>query len=966
MPLLPKGDVFVGREREMGELTVALDDALAGKGRIVMLVGEPGIGKTRTSQEFSAIAEQRGAQVFWGRCHEGEGAPPYWPWVQAIRSYVQQSDSDSLADQTGAGAADIAEIVPDIKAKLPKLEPPPQLGSPEASRFRLFDSITTFLKNSSHTQPLVLVLEDLHWADASTLLLFEFTAGEIDQARLLILGTFRDVEVSRHHRLTETIGRITRQPSFTRIQLSGLERDDVGSLIEANSRARPSSGAIERIHARTEGNPLFVQQLARLLSDTEQAERWENITPQPIRDVIGERLNKLSQGCNRILTIASVIGREFGFELLGIVADMSDDDLLEVIDEALESHVIEEAYVGRERYEFSHALIQETLYHELSSSRRVRLHARIAEALEKIYESDVETHAEELAYHYSEASAMIGPDKLVRYSLLAGERALASYAWEDAHAHFERALAAKEGQAMDAERAALLLGVGRTQSFSHHWEEAMESLVQALDYFEKVGDVTSVIKAGDCSFPPPAWPQFLPIRDRMLRIIPPESHEAAQVLSRSGPCLAYVGDYEGAQDALSRALAIARREGDKFLEIGTLQRHSIAELHFLHFDECLAKAMAGIKLASSVDNPVAEIFLHHHAATIFLCSGDLERARVHAANSLGPGERTHQILRIAHALVINERVASAAGDWDAARGFGDRHLKLGSLLTEEEQLASSAMLEYQTGEFEQFEFYLGRLHERINSGASPVLMDRFWVVELARMSGTVRDLNFVKVAAEQVLSSRLSPLLIKAARVALALTALKEGDAASSQELYSSLQPFRGTMDFSGLISLDRLLALLVSLTGRIDDAAAHFEAALDFARKGGYGPEQAWACHDYAEALLMRDARGDRDNALSLLDEAHAVSQRLAMRPLMEKVAALRESVGATRRVAPAYPDGLTEREVEVLRLIAAGKTDREIADELFISIRTASTHVRNILNKTGCANRAEAASYANRNDLV
>ena len=200
---------FVGRKQEMSELVKALDDALEGRGRLVMLVGEPGIGKTRIAQELAAISEERGAQVLWGRCYEGEGAPPYWPWVQPIRAYIQDKEPGHIDSVMGAGAADVAEIVPQLRQKLPDLQPPPSL-EPEAARFRLFDSITAFLKKASETQALVLILDNLHWADRTSLLLLEFLASELERSHILVLGTYRDVDVSRRHPLSQTLGNLIR------------------------------------------------------------------------------------------------------------------------------------------------------------------------------------------------------------------------------------------------------------------------------------------------------------------------------------------------------------------------------------------------------------------------------------------------------------------------------------------------------------------------------------------------------------------------------------------------------------------------------------------------------------------------------------------------------------------------------------------------------------------------------------
>ena len=215
---------FVGRQRELDELRVALAGALSGHGSLVMLAGEPGIGKTRTSQELTAYSESQGARALWGRCYEGEGAPPYWPWVQPLRAYVQQRNPEQLKSELGNGAADIAQILSEVQDILPDLAPLPEL-EPEQARFRLFDSITTFLKNATQSQPLMLVLDDLHWADRPSLLLLEFICQEIQEIPLLIVGTYRD----------ETLGNLIRQPSFNRLSLSGLSRPEVEQLLQNTS-----------------------------------------------------------------------------------------------------------------------------------------------------------------------------------------------------------------------------------------------------------------------------------------------------------------------------------------------------------------------------------------------------------------------------------------------------------------------------------------------------------------------------------------------------------------------------------------------------------------------------------------------------------------------------------------------------------------------------------------------------------
>ncbi len=287
----------------------------------------------------------------------------------------------------GPGAADIAEIVAEIRGKLPNLATPPVL-EPEPARFRLFDSITTFLKNAAQRQPLMLVLDDLHWADRSSLLLLEFLAREIGTSRLLLVCSYRDVEVSRRHPLSQTLGTLVREQIFHRVQLDGLTQQEVGELVEGSAGITLTLEAAEVIHKRTDGNPFFVGEITRqvTLDNITEDQGWASVIPEGVRDAIGRRLNRMSDQCNQMLTTASVIGQECEFRLLNsLMGDTAEDQLLAAMDEAVGAHLIEESPQSAGRYQFTHALIRETLLEELSTTRRVRLHARIAQALVQLY-----------------------------------------------------------------------------------------------------------------------------------------------------------------------------------------------------------------------------------------------------------------------------------------------------------------------------------------------------------------------------------------------------------------------------------------------------------------------------------------------------------------------------------------------------------------------------------------------------
>ena len=990
-------NAFVGRHREMAELRVALEDTLAGQGRMVMLVGEPGIGKTRTAQELASYAEHQGVQVFWGRCYEAEGTPPYWSWVQAMRAYVQQAAAEQLSAEMGRGAADIAEIVPEIRGKLPDLETRPAL-EPEEARFRLFDSITTFLKNVAQSQPLMLVLDDLHWADRSSLLLLEFLARELGVSRLLLVGCYRDTELSRQHPLAETLAQLSREPVFRRQVLRGLGQDELGQFIVATTGVQLSQELTGTLYAHTEGNPFFMTEVIRLLSESGELTAEHIGTPEGlripegVREVIGQRLNRLSEQCNEVLTTASIIGREFDFRLLSILSGvMSEDQLLQAVDEAVSFHLIEDMPGQMDRYQFSHALIQQTLSEEVTTSRTVRLHARIAEALEELYGDGAEAHSAELAHHFAEAQTSTGPAKLVHYSLLAGDRALATYAYEDALAHFERGLVARDitlsgtAVASDEEAAALLFGLARSQSstfFRHQVGEAFATLSRAFEYYIEAGNVALAVAAAEFEIaaPPYLIPGVAELMARALSLVPADSHEAGRLLSRYGAILgAAEGDYEGAQQALGRAISIARREGDSPLEAQTLAFAAVVSGVHLRWQESVDNGLRAIELATGDENPVSDYLSHWWTAVGLLQMGDLDAARPHALVLLDLAERgsaTRQ--RASNGFVVITCLSCLEGDWKAGREYSDRGLEVSPL--NPQLLFPRVLLEHETGESAQGEVYLGRLLEAMRR-AGPErsiasVRASMAITTVARITGFPDRLDIAEAAAEAVLSEQsAAPGSTIHAKAGLALLAVRKGEQSAAEEHYAYLQGQRGTMIWT-VSSVDRLLGLLSQTMGDMGQAADHFEDALAFCRKAGYRPELAWSCCDYADCLLVgghgpstgsgRTDGGDRAKAILLLDESLAIATELGMRPLVERVNERLERVQALPDAAPAYPGGLTGREVEVLRLIAGGKTNLEIAEELVIAEGTARRHVANIYEKIGAANRAEATGYAFQKGLV
>lgn len=454
-PAAPPASDFVNRERELEMLQSAFDGALSGQGTVVLLGGDPGIGKTRAVEEFGQRARATGARVLWGRCYEGEGSLAYWPWVQILRADLRERDVEQVADEMGTVIADIARLVPDLRERLPDLPAPIPLD-PDQERFRLFESITVYLTRVAEQQPLLLAFDDLHWADRSSLHLLEFLADEIRDHPVLVVGSYRDSGLDRHHPLTRTLNRLARYDPGHRLHLDGLSVEHVAQMSATTSGRPPPPGLIQAIHEQTEGNPFFVREVVRLLIDEgrfdepENGRAWRISIPQGVRETIELRLDRLSDDAIHVLEIAAVIGRDFDLAVLERVSSLTGAAVIDVLEQSLDAGVLTESQGRPGAFRFAHALIQQTLYEDVSAARRVGLHRQIGRALETEYASDLAPHLADLAFHYAQAARGGGAGDIelaLEYATLAGAQAMDQVAYVDAVSHFERAL-----QLLDAQR----------------------------------------------------------------------------------------------------------------------------------------------------------------------------------------------------------------------------------------------------------------------------------------------------------------------------------------------------------------------------------------------------------------------------------------------------------------------------------------------------------------------------------
>jgi DNA-binding SARP family transcriptional activator len=461
---------FVGREPELAELSSGLDDAFAGRGQLFLLQGEPGIGKSRLADEVVNRAARRGALVLIGRCWEAGGAPAYWPWTQALRAYVRAAEPGDVRQQLGASAADVARIVPQLYELFPGLAESGAADS-EAARIRLFDSTASFLMRAAAERPLVLVLDDLHVADEPSLLLLRHVASSLEDSGVLVVGTFRDLDPAVQA-VETTLAELGRLPVMRRVRLPGLDRGEVAQLAELTAGVAPAEQLVAELFAETEGNPLFVLEVVRLLAfEGRLGSKAPNGTPIPqtIREAIGRRLRTLSGECRRVLSLGSVLGREFGLVALERTADYTGiDRLLGVLDEAIAARVVEDLPGSFGRLRFGHALIRDTLYEEIPATHRRRLHLRVAEVLETLYAGNAEPHLAELAHHFSLALPAAAPETALEYAMRAGRRAADVLADEEAVRLYRLAVDILErtGVKDDARRRELLVLLDQAQASS--------------------------------------------------------------------------------------------------------------------------------------------------------------------------------------------------------------------------------------------------------------------------------------------------------------------------------------------------------------------------------------------------------------------------------------------------------------------------------------------------------------------
>ena len=889
--------VLVGRDGELGELLAGLDEAAAGTGRLFLLAGDPGIGKSRLAGEAAARARDRGFKVVWGRCWEAGGAPAYWPWVQALRVLVRGVGREELVPQLGAGAPFVAQIVAEVAEILPEVRPPPPMGA-EAARFGLFDAVAAFLRNAGAGQPLMVVLDDLHAADAPSILLLRFVARELGEARVLLLGAYRDMELDRGHPLAVALAELSREPATRHVRLSGLDEAGVARLIYEITGVTPGEGVAAAVHRGTEGNPLFVGEVARLLAAEGRLERAADpvgmvlAIPEGIREVIGRRVARLPERYGRVLGLASVFGRDFWLPALERLCGVGAGELLDSLEEAIAAGLVAAVPGAPGRLRFTHALIRDALYEAIPAGRRLRLHQQAGEALEAFYRPDLDSHLAELARHFVEAAPAGEAGKAVGYAERAGHRALALLAYEEAARLFKMALAALSlagppGQ--DQRRCRLLLALGDALTRMGERRAARDELLRAAgiarryQMAEELGQA-ALTYAGFMFERGASDRQVIPLLQEARAMLAGKEDAGpvrARVLAALAVALRDQPD-RGPREALSReAVAVARASGDP----PTLG-YALAGLNALMGPGDPQGRLAVAEELRSVGRAVQDKYLEnggeHHRAMVFLETGRMAEYRVAlvaverlAAELRQPGARCLAAVVQAKLALLEGRFADAEALVESALRSGGSSVPWDAVIFSRVQRFA---LRLEDGRLAELEPAIRRSVEEFPTRP-------LFGCLLARLLTELGDQDQARSVFGQLAAGRFAGIPVND-DLLLSLSHLAEvawflRDAGSAAVLHALLLPYRGlvvdTLETS-TGAVDRYLGLTALTAGDLDGAERHLDDALDLNTRIGAQPWAARTQADLAALLLARDQPGDRERAIELLGTALGAARRLGM----------------------------------------------------------------------------------------
>ncbi|MEU6413104.1 BTAD domain-containing putative transcriptional regulator [Microbispora sp. NPDC046933] len=600
---------LVGREPHLRRIAERLDDLRRGAGGVFLVSGESGIGKTRLAEAAASMAAERGAAVAWSRCVEGSGAPAFWPWIQALNALDAAhapttqapgtaqaiATAQALAMDRAPGTGEAGEADGELARLAHRLSDGDRTDTtdtadPDTARFLLHDSVARALTRRASAGPMLVVVEDLHWADAASLKLLTFLGADLHRVPLLVLATVRPEPAVDRQALTEALGELTRQRGTERMTVAPLTPDQIADYLREAGWAGPGPVLASALHDRTGGNPFFLGELLRLLTSTHPdgrvgvADVLALAVPDGVRDVINQRVSRLPEDSQTLLRAAAVIGRDVDADVLETATGVGGARVMMLLEPAVATGLLVEVDGGWD-YRFSHALVQEALYSGLSRRQRAQLHGRVGEAIETLRWGETASRLPALAHHFGLAARVGYADKAVSYAMEAAGQATARLAYDEAVLYWEQALdACATGPA--ATRCALLIGLGKARRVTGDVEGARGALDEAVTLATGIGDDAAVIEAATVFGGVTLWNwrsygvvdqrMVTVLEDQLSRLDPGAVRTRAELLGTLGVEL-YYGDRreEGRRHALE-AVELARRTGDPLLLARTLNNFVIA------------------------------------------------------------------------------------------------------------------------------------------------------------------------------------------------------------------------------------------------------------------------------------------------------------------------------------------------------------------------------------------------------
>lgn len=916
---------FVGRVQELADLASALEAAASGRGSLVLLTGEPGIGKTRLMSELAEVARNRGVRVVAGRCWEEGGAPPYWPWMQVVRS--AGGDLERLAAPAGSQ--------------------PGQRGAgsgvvPEGERIRLFDDVGRFLADAASDEPLLVTLDDVHAADEPSLLLLRFLGQVLAEARVLLVASYREAE-SRVRERGDVFAELARVGR--RIPLRGLTSGDIEAYVETVTGSRPTRQVATRLHEVTAGNPFFVEEIVRQLPADDTLEGLNETAkdpflriPEEVRALIRRRVAGLTREAVAVLRVAAVIGREFDLHLLQPTSRLTPGRLLAVLGEASAVGVIAELPATPRRYSFAHELVRETLYDDLPPARRLELHQQVGRLLESVYGDDLDPHLSEIARHLYLAAPVGDPGEALEYVVRAGDHASALFGYEEAAVHYRQALEllALVGEASGERRCELLLRLGDSQWRSGDGAEARMTFEEAIEGGRRLGNGELLARAALGYVT--ALGGFLLyarfevggtgvglLEEALAGLAPGDSSLRAHLLAHLALEMWSGNEPVEQRVAVSQeAIEMARRLADSEALVTALHsRHWALTTPGMALER-LAHTEEMLRVAKETANPEIDFLAHNARFHCFLELCDRRGMEAETQSMTEIAERLQQPFYRWHTVCLRTLRATLDGRFAEAERLAEEALELGRLRQSE---YTTYVFRY--AQMLAIRWAQGRLNElwpEIEDHAErfpwiPRWRDPLAAAELVDEQMARRELE--RHAGREFADLPRDGLWILHL-CSLADAAVLVGDLGRALRLYELLLPHDDdnavsyTQQPFGPVALR--LGKLAALLGYWKETDRHFATALARCELLGAHAIRARVLLEHARALVARGEPADRGRMEAMLEEAAQLCDELGMSGLLERVSAVRER----HSPEPAGEEAILRPEGDFWTVAYEGQTSR------------------------------------------